>query len=872
MTNFPLKCSKSDLSALHRVLIPLLGYGGYSVECFNGSFNLILKKKIDPVLLSGVIKQAGFEITIENPHKLTPWSRVILRALLLMSTLTFLIGFYMDLSSRPLADVVENSRDASFLVTSFLVTSTILSALSFVDQIWHSLRHFQLDLHVLVTFAVLGGVILHEVFDAAITSLVFAFAQRLEDLTIKKSHSSVQTLLSLIPTHALVVGEYSPPTPEEDQRPMYVTEKPKKYSLIQSSCPDLNTYFDKMAISNPIQPTPRTVSRSSFDDLSVFKNYSKPLDSPRTTGSYSDTEVDVRDISLDTERPTSTASNEHLQTNKVIQSVLKKAVKDIIQEVQEIDVDVDFEKVFEPVVVPAARLSVGTLVVVPPNSIISVDGEIVEGRSVVNESILSGDTTMIEKVVGDEVIAGTANGYGTIVVKVSVLSPDFVLSKAVRFVLEHSEKRSKRGQWVQDFAKKYTPLVALFAILVAVVPPLANLVVDFPWKLTWRESVFRGLLVLVAACPFSLVLAVPIATYCTSAVSFRNGLLLSGGPAIEAAAKTRVAVFDKNGSLTTSFPQVRNVVSFDDRLSSNDILALAASVEIHCKHKFGAAICKEAERKQLFLYKVCNQEIVIGEGRIGTLFCKDFEKVKDFDQLQVWSGNSRFAKKLTDSSKYQDELDGLLYLCNELGRAEISPICVGVGGKPVGIIALYDGIRPDAAFCISELKKLGISVAIVSGDVNSDVKKVAGLLGVPEYHGELSMDEKVLIMKQIREKHGSVLAVGDATFDAKLLAASDFGCAMNSGTNLAKFSSDATLTYDKLIVIPFFVALARKTVRIMQFNVYFSVLVKVVKVSLIVLKSGTLASVLMFDVITTFLVFFNSLRLIGTRSPFSCWS
>ncbi|KAL0204840.1 hypothetical protein P9112_000147 [Eukaryota sp. TZLM1-RC] len=519
----------------------------------------------------------------------------------------------------------------------------------------------------------------------------------------------------------------------------------------------------------------------------------------------------------------------------------------------------------DPIEVPVGCLSKGAVVLVYPGDVIPVDGVIIEGETSVNEAILSGDATLYRKSVNDEVIGGTLNVDSEIKVRVTSMSSEATLSKLIHFVIDHSEQRSTRGAWLYHFAKKYTPFVFALGVVVAVVPALFHI----PFMdLSFRESIMRGLLIIIVACPWSIVLSVPLAVYSATSVASLNGVLINSGRTFETGALVKGVIFDKNGSLTSQNSlRVEHVASFCDDFSPNDILQLSASIESQSKHKFATSLVSEAQRRGLDLFKLLDADID-SIGCSGQLDVSTNPKFEGLQGKHFWSGGLPIARSMVDTNLYPTEHAKVVSIAKDFGRDEISCVIVGIDDKPIGIIGLYDAIREDAFSTVRELHRNHYKTFILSADTSSDVEKVSKALNISTWYGELSVDQKLAKMNQIRNEVGRVATLGDCVFDSALLVQSDLGVAMNSGTDVAKFAGDVTLTYDKLKVLPWFLHLCKRTVNIMRFNVYGSIIFKIVKLGMVALKGGTLVSVMVFDLIATLVVVINSYRLAWSRSPF----
>ncbi|KAL0248777.1 hypothetical protein GEMRC1_004011 [Eukaryota sp. GEM-RC1] len=810
--------------ALGHVLTPLLGDDGFEI---NDDMSIDVHCKIDPTILNEAIKSCGFELVLEDPPQFISFYKKFIKYLPALSMLMFVVTFVVDTQLRSLTEAIELSKEASIVLRILYSTSCLLSTIAQGHPLLHSITTCTLDLHYLVSVAVVGGLILQEFFDASLTSLIFVFATRIEESTIIKTKNAVADLISLIPTKALVVGEL---------KPLPRIYKSRRKSSVYDDVPTLQKSYSSFELTRS--------PGMKENVLSTMTLPSKP-------------------------KPTMKRQN----VSKYFSSLDVIPEEDYIVKTSDLPEHTALEDNI-PITVPSACLSVGTIVLVRKDGVIPVDGVVVDGESTVDESILSGDKTPIKKRLGGDVFAGTKNLTRPLKIRVSALSSESVLSNVIHSVVESSERRSRRAAWIKQFAKTYTPIVFVLGLLVAIIPPFTFRFFNISiLDLSLEESFLRMLLILVAGCPYSLVLSYPIALFSASSLCSKNGLVINSGSALESAASTKVCVFDKNGSLTCPHAEIEHVVAFDDVikggiLTPDDVLLLAGSLEGSCSHKFSVAITKEAMKRNKRLLDL-GTELDESLGCEGILELDSdhpkFELFKEFNGKVIWSGSLPYSKIRVDQESHNYKI--LTTIARDFGRDEISPIAVGVDNQVIGVIGILDKIRQDSYQSVRQLIALKLEVAVISADVESDVQRVANILKIPHYFGELTMEEKVSQLKSLQERYGVTLAIGDAFHDSKLLAHADVSIALSSGSKFAEASADGILFSNKLQTLPWFVSLARRTVNIIRFNVFGSITFKVLKLILITSKGGTLTEVLVFDIIASLVVVLNSLRISTFKGP-----
>jgi len=498
--------------------------------------------------------------------------------------------------------------------------------------------------------------------------------------------------------------------------------------------------------------------------------------------------------------------------------------------------------------VPVASVSAGDKIVVKSGERVPVDGEIISGFSAINEAPITGESLPVEKKSGDAVYAGTINGEGSLTVKATKVASQSMLSRIIRMVEEAEEQKAPTQRFVDRFASIYTPAVFVLALLVAVVSPLMA-------GGDWSVWAYRALALLVIACPCALVIATPVSIVTALTALARRGVLVKGGAHLETVGKLRALAVDKTGTITQGRPKVTGM----ERLSTMDeeqILALAASVDTHSMHPIAQAVVEEAKRRQISFTPATDYRSRTGLGAEGVV-----------DGHPYFAGNHRFAHEMGVCTP---ELEEVLRKIEETG----SSLTVvghlphaGCKGEALGVIIIKDVVRPEAAAALKRLHAAGIrKVVMLSGDNQRTAEAIARVAGIDEVHGELLPGQKVDHMKRLLAEHQYVGMIGDGVNDAPALALASVGIAMGTiGSDTAIETADIALMQDDLGKVAEAVLLGRRTVRIIQFNVAFAVIVKAVFLLLAVTGHTSLWLAILADTGATLLVILNAFRLLYRR-------
>jgi Cd2+/Zn2+-exporting ATPase len=440
-------------------------------------------------------------------------------------------------------------------------------------------------------------------------------------------------------------------------------------------------------------------------------------------------------------------------------------------------------------VVPIEQVKVGNRVLIKPGERIPVDGTILSGVSAVDESAMTGEPLPVEKQLGDSVLAGTLNHNGVIEVNVNQVGQDTTLGKVINLVSEAERHRPESVRLIDQYARWFTPTILACAGLA--------------WWIT--GDVNRAVAVLIVGCPCALILAAPTATVASLGRAAKAGILVKGGQFLERVASVQAVLFDKTGTLTLGEPSVEEIACIPG-VDKKELLSCAASAEQNCTHPLARAVLKAAHYAKVVVRKAENAFHEIGLGVRATV---DGSLV-EIGSPAVSGGEAVLPLPL------QQCLEDLL-------NRGSTPLVVFRDSSPVGLLSVSDQIRPMAIQAVAEFKELGIDrLAILSGDHEKSVLRVADLIGIFEVYAELKPQDKLEIIRGFQAKELPVLFVGDGINDAPALASADVGVAMGkAGTDVALETADIALTHDDVSRLPWLIRLSRRMLTIIKFNIAF---------------------------------------------------
>ncbi|MDQ8729076.1 heavy metal translocating P-type ATPase [Bradyrhizobium sp. LHD-71] len=489
--------------------------------------------------------------------------------------------------------------------------------------------------------------------------------------------------------------------------------------------------------------------------------------------------------------------------------------------------------------VAAEELKVGDIVVVRPGDRIPSDGEVIDGASDVDEAPVTGESVPVLKEPGAKVYAGSINANAELRLRISHVAADNTIARIIHMVEEAQESKAPTARMIDHFSRWYTPAAMLIALMVIIVPPL---VFGGDW-MTW---IYRGLAVLLIACPCALVISTPAAIASGLAAGARRGLLIKGGAALETLGKVKTVAFDKTGTLTRGRPQVTDVVAISG--SEDTVLATAAAVERNTSHPLGQAIIEAAQARRLELPVAFGGGLAT-PGKAVTARLKDgFASV----------GSPRYAAEQTSISA---EVAGTITALENEGKT----VVVLLSGRTVtGAIALRDQLREDAIEGVKRLTDHGIRAVMLTGDNRRTADAIAGQLGM-EAQADLLPDAKLATIDRLKAA-GVTAMVGDGINDAPALAAASVGVAMGAGTDVALETADAALLKNRVTGVAELIALSRATVANIWQNITIALGLKAVFLILTLFGVITLWMAILADTGATVLVTANALRLLAHRS------
>jgi Cu+-exporting ATPase len=446
--------------------------------------------------------------------------------------------------------------------------------------------------------------------------------------------------------------------------------------------------------------------------------------------------------------------------------------------------------------IPIEEVEVGDIIVVKPGEKIPVDGEVVEGLTSIDESMLTGESMPVEKKAGDKVFAASINKNGSIKFKATKVGSDTALAQIIKLVEDAQGSKAPIAQMADIVSGYFVPIVFLIALVSAIV-----------WLLAGQDAVFAlkvFIAVLVIACPCALGLATPTAIMVGTGKGAEYGVLIKGGEALETTHKINTIVFDKTGTITEGRPEVTDIVTteiIDEKL----ILQLAASAEKGSEHPLGEAIVRGAEKQGLEIKKLDSFNAIPGHGIEVSI-----------DGKQMLLGNRRLMLDRGISlEKLEEQSD-------KLASEGKTPMYISIENNLAGIIAVADVVKESSAKAIEKLHKMGIEVAMITGDNRRTAEAIAKLVGIDRVLAEVLPQDKASEVKKLQAEGKKVAMVGDGINDAPALAQADIGIAIGSGTDVAMESADIVLMRSDLMDVPTAIQLSKSTIRNIKQNLFWA--------------------------------------------------
>jgi Cd2+/Zn2+-exporting ATPase len=489
---------------------------------------------------------------------------------------------------------------------------------------------------------------------------------------------------------------------------------------------------------------------------------------------------------------------------------------------------------------PVDEVPVGSTVAVRPGERVPLDGAVTRGATSINQAPITGESVPVPKGEGDEVFAGTINNEGSFEFRVSKIAEDSSLARIIHMVEEAQSRRAPAEQWVERFARYYTPAMMILAILVAVVPPLAGLS-------TWGSAVYLALVLLVIACPCALVISTPVSIVAGLTRAARAGVLIKGGAYLELPAQLKAIALDKTGTLTIGEPRVQQVIPLNGH-DEIELLSMAAGIESLSRHPLAEAVVRHAQQQQVTFAPAQSYQAIEGKGaeaRIG-------------DRV-YWIGSHRLLRERGHDDQAANDH------ATAIEDAGHTVVMLGTEAHICGLIAIADEVRPESRAAVAAMKRAGVEhIIMLTGDNERTAHELAAEVGVDEYYAEQLPEDKVARLREIASRYGIVAMVGDGVNDAPAMAASNLAIAMGAaGSDAAIETADVALMSDDLSKVPWLIEHSRRTVRIIHQNVVIALGLKVVVFVLALAGWGTLWLAILADMGASLLVIFNGLRLLG---------
>ncbi len=454
--------------------------------------------------------------------------------------------------------------------------------------------------------------------------------------------------------------------------------------------------------------------------------------------------------------------------------------------------------------VSAEAINKGDILRILPGETIPVDGIIVSGETSIDQSIMTGESLPVDKTVNDTVFCGTINRFGAIDMKATKVGEDSSLQKLIRMVQEAENKKAPMARIADKCASWLVPIALLIAIAAGLI----------------TGDIVRAVTVLVVFCPCALVLATPTAIMAAIGQATKHGVIIKSGEALEKMGKADTIAFDKTGTLTYGRLEVSDIISCEPSVDSDTLLSLATSAEAKSEHPLGKAIVARAKEKKIALTESDEFKMTTGKG----IFAK-------ITETELLCGNEKFLNE-----NGVNIADGVLNELANLRTQGKASILVAKDNICIGVIALSDVLRPEAADMIAQIHKMQTKTVLLTGDNKKTADYFAGKIGISEVRAELLPEEKVENIAKLQSKNRTVCMIGDGVNDAPALKTAGVGVAMGSmGSDIAVEAADIALMSDDISKIPYLKRLSNATVRTIKLSIGLSMCINLLAVTLSVL-------------------------------------
>ncbi|WP_423596276.1 heavy metal translocating P-type ATPase [Roseateles sp. MS654] len=497
--------------------------------------------------------------------------------------------------------------------------------------------------------------------------------------------------------------------------------------------------------------------------------------------------------------------------------------------------------------VPAAQVAIGARVRVPPGERVPLDGRVESGRSSLNEAALTGEAMPVDKAPGDALLAGSVNGDGLLEMTVTADKGHTLLDRMAAAVQQAQSQRAPTQAFIDRFASVYTPAVVLVAVALAVVPPLLGFG-------SWGDWIYKGLVLLVIACPCALVISTPVTVVSGLAAAARRGILIKGGLYLERARQLKTLAFDKTGTLTEGRPQLSAVQPLYPSVSADQALHLAARLDAGSAHPLAQAIvAAHAQRLGTALEAVDHLQNLPGLGVTA-----------EVDGIGFALGNERLAEQ---RGAVDDEARSAARTLQSQGH---TLVWLMRGGQTLALLALSDTPRPEAAEVLRTLRERGLALTMLSGDQRASAVAMAGRLGMAEdaVRAPLLPQDKLDAIAAMADAQGPVAMIGDGVNDAPALARADIAIAMGAaGSATALETADIALMQDDLRKLPELIGLSERVATVLKQNIVVALGLKAIVAALTLAGIGSLWLAVLADAGASLLVVLNGLRLLREERP-----
>lgn len=493
------------------------------------------------------------------------------------------------------------------------------------------------------------------------------------------------------------------------------------------------------------------------------------------------------------------------------------------------------------------KIAVGEVLVIKPSDMIALDAEVIKGDSSIDESTITGEPIPRDKHKGDQIFAGTMNLQGYLEGKVLKTVKDTTLSKIITTTFAATKTKAETQKFIERFSYYYTPSIIVIAVLIVAVPTLL-------FGGAFNKWFAEAITLLVIACPCALVISTPVSIYAAIGNASKRGALIKGGKYIEALGQLKAIALDKTRTLTLGKPVVTDVLPFGETTREH-LLACAAGIESYSEHPLANSIVQAARDEKVEMHQAENFQAVMGKGvKADCIVC--YDKHHCIGKLPF----------ITEEHAVQDEIVRKVEELQKMGKTSI---VVSSDSEVEGIIALSDELKKESIQAVKDLKRLGVTPIMLTGDNHAPANTVAEQVGIERVKAEMLPEDKADAIKELLEEFGSVGMVGDGVNDAPALALSTVGISMGAaGSDTAIEASSVAILNDRLEIIPFLIALGRKTISTIRFNTALAIITKIIFVVLAIFGLSNLALAILADVGVTVVVILISLRLLNYKFDF----